>query len=273
MPIFPQVISCLRDDDTILAIGNFEFLDVEVSEELWGNFNKDAEELAPKRRLTPFAVFVKQLYNLSERMEDLPFLPDPRSPQGTYKFKENENIILVFCGDNPVWYWEKTDNLWQLYAMRVTKNSNVEEALDPNELDREIEELLQDLENQDLENDEEEDGPKGNDPEYLTPDANLGVFRHFISVLEDGHAQLEGEPYCHDTANPNSSYRFRFNDRFIVAYRCMSDSDCQPVWCWRKQEDGFWKLYRLRISVTLDDLFDLPIERVLTNGTWESAGC
>lgn len=266
MPIFPQVVSRLREDDTILKINKTQFLDVEVSDALWGNFNNDAEELTPKQRLTPFVAFVRKLYSLSEQMEDYPILPDPRSPKGPYKFKEDENIILVFCGDIPVWYWEKKDELWQLYAMNATRNSNVEEVLDPDELDREIEELLQELEN-----DEEEGGSNRNDPEYLTPDASLGVFRYFVGVMEDGHAQLEGEPYCHDTANPNSDYRFRFNDRIIMAYRCISDSGCQPAWCWRKQENGFWKLYRLRISVTLDDLFDLPIERILTNGTWVSS--
>ena len=260
MPIFTQVIDKLRENDAIIKMRNSEFLDVEVSEGLWSirpSFQVGADELTPRERLMPFALFVHRLYDFSEKMEDLPFFPDPRNPRNACKFKVNENVILAFCGDNPIWYWEKKDDFWQLFMMRVSREFDIDESLD-------IDDLLEELENY-----EDEDRDTRNDPEHLTPDPLLGVFSYFRRVLEEGHAQLEEEPYIPDTANPNSKYRFRSNGQFIVAYRRISDSECQPAWCWRKQESGSWKLYRIRISVSPDiQLLDSWIEPELKNGTW-----
>ena len=242
-------------------MNNAEFLDIEVSEKLWSerpSFRENAEELTPRQRLVPFALFVRRLYDFSRQMAELPFFPDPRCPESSYIFKRNENVILAFCGDDPIWYWENKDDLWELYMMRVSRNADIEESLDRDDLLAEHENI------------EDESDDTRNDPENLTPDPLLGVFKHFLRVLEYGHAQLEGEPYSRDTASPNSAYRFRFNEQFIIAYRCNSDSDYQPVWCWRKQKNGTWKLYRLRISVSSDiELLDSSIEQELENGTWD----
>ena len=135
MPIFPLLRSLLWEDDTMLAMSNAELLDVEASKGLWRRFNNDADELTPRQRLQPFALFVSRLYDLSQQMEDLSFLPYPKSPECAYTFKTNENIILGFCGDNPVWCWKKKDDLWQLYAMQVSRNSHIEDHFD---LDEEV---------------------------------------------------------------------------------------------------------------------------------------
>ncbi|MCY4590245.1 MAG: hypothetical protein OXE86_06710 [Alphaproteobacteria bacterium] len=260
MLIFTQVIDKLREDDAILVMSSSEFLDVEVSHGLWSerqSFQIDSEYMTPMQRLTLFAPFVWKLHNHSKKMKKLPLLPDPRNPDSAWTFKVNEDIILAFCSDNPVWYWEKKDDSWQLYIMRVLREDNMDDSLGIDELIRE------------LENYEHEDEGTRNDPENLTPDPLLGVFKHFLRVLTDGHAQLDKEPYFPDPANPNSEYRFRSNGQFVVAYRRISDSDCQPAWCWRRQENGSWKLYRIRISVRPDiELLDSSVELELENGTW-----
>ena len=261
MPIFTQVTDKLRENDQIMAMSSSEFLDVEVSDGLWSikpSFPVDAEELPPRKRLMPFALFVRKLYDYSDQLEKLPFFPDPRDPESTCQFKANENIILAFCSDNPVWYWERKNDLWQLCMMRVSRESNMDEPLD-------IDDLLEEFENY-----EDEDGDIRNDPENLTPDPLLGVFQHFIRVLANGHRQLEEEPYFPDSANPNGKYRFRSNGQLIVAYRRISGNDYQPAWCWRWQENGTWKLYRIRISVSSAiHMMDSWIEPELKNGIWD----
>lgn len=257
MPIFSQVTDRLREDDEILAMGISEYLDVEVSDGLWSiapAFQIDAEKLTPRQRLQPFALFVTKLYDLSEQMENLPFFPDPGNPESACRFKANDNAILAFCGDNPVWFWEQKDDSWRLCMMQVSRESDIFD----------IEDLLQELQN-----DVDEEDTR-HDPENLTPDPLLGVFSYFRRILEAGHGQLEEEPYFPDPANPNGNYRFRSNGQFVVAYRSISGSDCQPAWCWRQQENGLWKLYRVRISVRSDaDMLESWIRPELTNGIWD----
>ena len=269
MPVFPQVIACLREDDSKLPLLDAEFLDLELSEALWSNEEKDAENLKLNTRLAPIALFVKHLYDAAERMAGLPLSPDPRNPDGPCRFKRDENTILAFHGDNPVWYWIRKNDFWSLYMMRVSR----ELALEGDDLDYdpELEELLEDDGD---EGPEEELGnvQSPNDPEGLTPDSVFGVSSYFHEILKDGHGRLDGQPYWDDPSCPNTDYRFRQNNEFIVAYRRASDGGFRPIWCWRKREDGRWKLYRVRISVSLDQsLLDLSMERKLDSGVWELA--
>ncbi len=259
MLIFEQVISRLRENDTILKVGNTQLLNIKLSERLGDRLRSsrnDVEELDPLERLRPFVIFGHDLFKLSQRMNSLPFCPDFRYPESEFKFKKSEDVILAFCKDNPVWYWKSKDGYWQLHAMCISRSACVDESFD--------------FVNGELtENDEAAGEENSNDPRDLTPLANLGVIKHFITVLQSGHANLNEEPYYFDTLNPNTDYRFRYNDQFIVAYRCTPGRDHKPVWCWKKQQGGFWKLYRLQISVIPDRFFDLPVERVMTNGAWE----
>ena len=77
-----------------------------------------------------------------------------------------------------------------------------------------------------------------NDPEYLNPDPPLGVLRHIEKVLSDADAQLEGEPYLCDPGNPNNSYRFRSNDKFIVVYGSAANGKYDSLWAGKGNRRG-----------------------------------
>ena len=270
MPIFPQVIACLRQDDSKLPLLNTEFLDVELSAALW-SIKEDAEKLKPKQRLAPIAVFVRRLYAAAERMSELPSSPDPRNPDGPCRFKRDENTILALHGNNPVWCWTRKNDTWELHMMRVSKESDVEDDLDFDELLAEMEDVVDDDGDEILE-DELDDVQSPNDPERLTPDPMLGVISYFHEILEDGSTRLDGQPYWSDPKNPDNDYSFRISDEIIVAYRSNPHHGSQPIWCWRKKEDGHWKLYRVSISVSSDQtLLNPSMEEKLDNGVWELA--
>ena len=270
MPIFPQVIACLRQDDSKLPLLETALLNVELSAALWSN-KEDAEELIPQHRLAPIAVFVRHLYAAAERMSELPSSPDPRNPGGPCRFKRDENTILALHGNNPVWYWTRKNDSWELHMMRVSKESDVEDDLDFDELLAEMEDIVDDDGDENHE-DELGDVQSPNDPERLTPDPMFGVIAYFREILEDGSTRLDGQSYWSDPKNPDNDYRFRISDEIIVAYRSTSHHGFQPIWCWRKKEDGHWKLYRVAISVSSDhSLLDLSKERKLDNGIWELA--
>lgn len=288
MPIFRQVFACLQADDSILAMSDTEFLEVELSQPLTKH---GVDDLTPTGLRHHAAVFVRQLHEVAGKVAGEPYLPDMRNPNGLCRFKKGEDVVVAFHGDSPVWHWRRKGELWELHMMRVTRVSNVAGAPD-------IEALLAGLESLDHEHDEggvqaalfqngsgqEEiediDGSRGggleigelaeggrNDPERLSPDALLGVLMHFTQVLKDAHDRVDDAPWQPDTADPNGGNRFRSNGEYIVAYRRGEGAEHEPAWCWRKKLDGDWKLYRLRTCVG-PDIPDPTFERRLRDGRW-----
>lgn len=288
MPIFRQVFARLQEDDSILAMSDTEFLEVELSQPLTKH---GVNDLTPTGLRHHAAVFVRQLHELAGKVAGEPYLPDMRNPNSLCRFKKGEDVVVAFHGDSPVWHWRRKGELWERHMMRVTRVSNVAGAPD-------IEALLAGLESLDHEHDEggvqaalfqngsgqEEiediDGSRGggleidelaegggNDPERLSPDALLGVLMHFTQVLKDAHDRVDDAPWQPDTADPNGENRFRSNSEYIVAYRRSEGAEHEPAWCWRKKLDGDWKLYRLRTCVGLD-IPDPTFERRLRDGRW-----
>ena len=288
LPIFRQVFARLREDDSILAMSDTEFLEVELSQPLTEH---GVDDLTPTGLRHHAAVFVRQLHEVAKKVAGEPYLPDMRNPNGLCRFKKGEDAVVAFHGDSPVWHWRRKGGLWELHMMRVTRVSNVVGASD-------IEALLAGLESLDDEHDEagvraarfqngsgqegiedidgSSDGGletsdmaagEGNDPERLTPDALLGVLMHFNQVLKDAHDRLDDAPWLPDTADPNGEGRFRSNGEYIVAYRSGDGAEYVPDWCWRKKPDGSWKLYRLR-SRAGPDIPDPSFERRLRDGRW-----
>ena len=288
MPIFRQVFARLQEDDSILAMSDTEFLEVELSRPLTKH---GVDDLTPTGLRHHAAVFVRQLQEVAGKVAGEPYLPDMRNPNGFCRFKKDEDAVVAFHGDSPVWHWRRKSGLWELHMMRATRESNVAGAPDietllagPESLDDERDEGgvraarfqngsgqegIEDIDGSSdggLETRELAEGGR-NDPERLTPDALLGVLMHFTQVLKDAHDRLDDAPWQPDTADPNGEGRFRSNGEYIVAYRRGEGAEHEPAWCWRKKLDGDWKLYSLRTCVG-PDIPDPSFERRLGDGRW-----
>ena len=289
MPVFPQVFARLQEDDSVLVMSDTEFLEVELSEALTRDRIRGDDDRTPCALLRHAGVFVHQLlHRAAEEVAGKPYLPDPRNPNGFCRFKMSDDVVVAFHGDSPVWFWRRNGGSWELHMMRVTKESDLEDTED-------IDALLAAFENAAFENyDEEEDDtdtllestdsdvglsddepeipdvdePQDNDPERLTPDPLLGVLQHFTRVLTDAHAQLKGAPLLPDPTDPNGERRFRSNGEFIVAYRVSEGAKDKPIWCWRKKQDGHWKLYRLRTCAGME-IPSPSFEKRLWDGNWD----
>ena len=288
MPIFRDVFARLQEDDSILAMSDTEFLEVELSRALTRHA---VDDLAPAELRRHAAAFVRRLREAAGTVAGEPYLPDPRNPNGCCRFRKGEDVVVAFHGDSPVWYWRREQGLWELHMMRVTRVSdlagtpeigaspdgpgNPGDGHDEGDIRARpfrIEPRKERIEDRGASSGGgPETGDKaaddGNDPERLTPDALLGVLMHFTRVLEDAHDRLDGAPWLPDTADPNGERRFRSNGEFIVACRAIDGTEYEPAWCWRRKPDGYWKLYRLRTRAG-PEIPDPSVEYRLGDGRW-----
>lgn len=271
MPIFPQVFKRLQEDDSILEVADDEWLEVYFS---FGEWPEQYRDRLPCRLVRHAAVFVKHLYDNAERVADELYFPDARNPDSPCLLKMDDDVIVAFQDDRPVWYWERKEGIWNFNGLWISRETNWSGSFDT---DDDLEQILLGealgINELDREEDEFPDVPlaavhETNDPEYLNPDPLLGVLRHVEKVLSDADAQLKGERYLCDPGDPNNGYRFRSNDKVIVAYGCAATGEYDPLWCWKKKAEGKWKLYKLRASLEGREL-ENHAERRLRMGNWD----
>lgn len=247
MPVFPLVFERLQEDDSILGMFDNECLEVRLSFEVEPKTDRD---LLPCSLLERVARFVHRLDANATQLADEPYFPDGRDPNGHLQFKMNDGVIVGFQGDLPFHYWQQKDGSWELQRLQVFKKAETD---DPPEL-AELIDLLEQDDNDDGHGESRPDDsgrwlrpiPEEDDVQELTPDPLLGVLQHFVQVLKDAHTQVDGTPLLPDTRNPNSEYRFRTDDEYVVAYRSFANGAHEPVWCWIRKQNGRWKLYKLR---------------------------
>ena len=262
MPICPKVIERLREDDRILGMDDFEYLEVYFAFDGWP---KTLRDLLPNQWLRFVAHFVKRLDGNAVRMADKPYVPEMRNPNGRYGLKADDDMIVAFHDHRPAWYWERKEGVWNLNALWAIRSLGGGSFL----------EVGQDIAHHWIGEDRLADPPDAEDPEChaskdptrLLPDPLLGVLSHYSRVLKDGHARLEGTPYLPVPGNPNSACRYRSNDDFIVAYWPVGNGEYEPAWCWKRKPDGAWKLYLL-LSHPTKEIHDDFAVRELESGTW-----
>ena len=271
MPIFPEVIARLREDDGILGMDDIEYLEVYFAFDGWP---ETLRHLLPNGWLPFVAHFVRRLDENAARVADRPYVPDMRNPNGLYGIKADDDVIVAFNDHRPVWYWErKEEEVWNLHALWAIRSLGGGSFL----------EVGQDIAHHWIGEDRPAGPPDGedlqcleprdaeihasNDPTTLLPDPLLGVLSHYYRVLKDGHARLEGTPYLLVPGQPNSACRYRSNDEFIVAYWPVGNGQYEPAWCWKSKPDGAWKLYML-LSHPTREIDDDYAVRELNNGTW-----
>ena len=252
-----RVFERLRLDDSILKMGDTEHLDVGITRTV--NDSKP-RKMIPRHVLQTVAHFYKRLQKVDAAVSAERWFPDSGNPNGHYRFRANDDFIVAYQGDIPIWYWEYKDGRWELNRLRVKTDSDLSDLFDPSEFLEDDEDLdhLEGLNRDDVEPNQQE----GYRPEELTPMAVLGVVMYFSKSLEGAAARMKNEPYLPDVRDPNGDCRFRGNDGLIVAYRGK-----EPVWYWKRRDCGSWKLYRMGAS-RMSDRFD-PSENVeLRNGEW-----
>lgn len=262
MPIFPQVIERLREDDRILGMGDFEYLEVYFAFDGWPETIRD---LLPDRWLPYVASFVRRLDQNAARVADSPYVPDMRSPNGRYGLKADDDLIVAFHDHRPAWYWERKEEVWNLHAAWAIGGLGGGSFV----------EVGQDIAHHwigedgpaDPQDAEDRECHASNHPTRLLPDPLLGVLSHFSRILKDGHARLEGTPYLRVPGNPNSACRYRSNDEFVVAYWPVGNDEYEPAWCWKSKPDDAWKLYML-LSHPTREIHDDDAPRELGLGRW-----
>lgn len=246
MPVFPLVFEHLQEDDSILGMFDNEYLEVRLSFEVEPKTDRD---LLPSNALRRVAHFVKRLETNAEWLADNPCFPDGRDPNGHLQFKMNDDVIVGFQGNLPFYYWQQKDGSWELQRLRVFKKAETD---DPPDLDEFIDSLELDAADEGQGESRPVDLgrwlrpiPKEGDAGELTPDPLFGVLQQFVQVLKEAHKQVDGTPLMPDSRNPNSEYRFRSDDEYVVAYRSFASGAHEPVWCWKRKPNGRWKLYKL----------------------------
>ena len=264
-----RVFERLKVDDSILKMGDTAYLDVGISRAI---SDRDPDTMTPWRVLQHVAFFNKRLETVDSAVSAERWFPDPGTPNGCNRFRANDDFIVAYQGDIPLWYWENKDGRWELNRLRV-KRADLSYLFDPFELLDEDEDL--DLQDEFLEEDEDmelQDGFLGDDegpdhqggyrPEELTPMEVFGVVMYFAKSLKSAAASVKNEPCFPDVRDPNGGCRFRGNDGLIVAYRGK-----EPVWYWKRRECGSWKLYRMDASRMSERFY--PSENVeLRDGEW-----
>ncbi len=96
----------------------------------------DPERLAPGDLLGVVAYFFQALRSASERLRNEPYLPDTADPNGDYRFKQGEDLMVAYRaavrsgeqGFDPAWFWKKKPcGRWRLF--RLTAHREWDDAL------------------------------------------------------------------------------------------------------------------------------------------------
>ena len=240
-----RVFEHLKVDDSILRMGDKEYLDMGMTQAIAG---RDPDTMTPWRLFQTVAYFNRKLERAGAAVSAERWLPDPGHPNGCYRFRANDDFIVACQGEAPIWFWENKDGRWELNRLRVARESDLPDTFDLAAL---------------LDDDEDLDHRDGYRPENLTPMALLGVVMYFAKSLKHVAARVENEPCFPDVRDPNGGYRFREDEGLIVVYR-----GDEPVWYWKIKAAGLWKLYRLAASEK-SDYSDFSDDVALHDGEWD----
>ena len=271
MPIFPQVIARLREDDRILGMEDFEYLEVYFAFDGWPETIRD---LLPDRWL-PYVASISSggSTRTPPGWRIARMFRTCRSPNGRYGLKADDDLTVAFHDQRPAWYWERKKGVWNLNALWAIRSfgggSFVEVGQDiaHHWIGEDPPAVPPDAEDLECLDPRDAEIHVSNNPTRLLPDPLLGVLSHYSRVLKEGHARLEGTPYLPVPGNPNSACRYRSNDEFVVAYWPVENGEYEPAWCWKRKPDGAWKLYML-LSHPTKEIHDDYAPRELGVGIW-----
>ena len=239
----------LRADDSALELFPTSFLSVDIGKALY--------PLAGTTRYTPGGLlrastyFVRRLRSAASEAAGKPSFVDPGKPDGPTRFRRSGNIIVAYqkpCG--PVWFWERKNGQWELNCL--TMAPEIHEADDRHPIwDRAALRLRHPFR-----------WGEGNRPRLLSPPAILGVLWYFKGVLDEAVARVAECPCLPDIGEGEGRYYFRADGDYAVAYRCEDD---EPLWCWKRQQTGQWKQYRIQPY----NRSRPPEPRELCDGHWD----
>lgn len=220
-----RVRDSLQRDDNALDLTGDHILVVELSSRLC---SPDSLTRLPDELLRDVAFFCKRLDRVAANVANATYFVDTRNPNGPCRFKRNENLIVAFIGDTPIWFWEKEQGRWELYQVGAFADFEEHQPLwDESLLDDCL--LLR---------------ARGTHaPSRLAPKALLGVLWYFRDILRLAAGRMAGRHWLPDIRNRDSGYAFKTDGAFTVAYRC---ADVEPLWCWKKHEDERWRQLRMR---------------------------
>ena len=103
---------------------------MERHDEEWKNYRfyiaftniEDVEYKKPEMRLAQVGGFIMELKEVDNEVKECDgYFPNPFNLDGDYRFKKNENFMVAYSGDNPVWYLKREDDEWKMHKMTISR--------------------------------------------------------------------------------------------------------------------------------------------------------
>ena len=101
-----RVFERLKVDDSILGMGDTEYLDVGMTQAV---NDRDPDTMTPWHLFQTVANFNKRLERVDAAVAAERWHPDPGHSNGCYRFRANEDFIVAYQGEAPIWFWENKD--------------------------------------------------------------------------------------------------------------------------------------------------------------------
>ncbi|MDE0406821.1 MAG: hypothetical protein OXN81_03090 [Alphaproteobacteria bacterium] len=86
------------------------------------SYIEDVEYKRPLMRLRSVYTFISELKKIDkEAQECCDYFPNPFNPDSDYRFKKNENSVVAYRKDNPVWYLKRENDEWKTHKMIISR--------------------------------------------------------------------------------------------------------------------------------------------------------
>lgn len=77
----------------------------------------------PLMRLPSALKFLSELDKIDKEMEEhATIFPNPFNLDGDYCFKRNENFLVAYRGNSPVWYLKRENDEWKIHKMIISRD-------------------------------------------------------------------------------------------------------------------------------------------------------
>ena len=131
-PEDPDEYSSFKTNGTVLVVyeGGKPMWHMERHGEEWKNYCfhisfahiEDVEYKRPERQFVDVLNFITDLKEVDNEVKERDsYFPNPFNGDGNYHFKKNENLVVAYRGDNPVWYLKRENDEWTTHKMIISR--------------------------------------------------------------------------------------------------------------------------------------------------------
>lgn len=73
--------------------------------------------------LREIALFTRKLETAANELEERGIdFPDPSDPDSEYRFKANENVVVAYRDNNPIWHLRRDGDDWKSYKLEMERH-------------------------------------------------------------------------------------------------------------------------------------------------------